>query len=152
MKCPVSGVKICVQYVTLTSFYYAGTDTYCCVVSGMYCGGSEFKCPVSVGKSKPTELESPYTYEAVCVTLTFRSNNFQMSQHVKLFKTQYCAMNCVKLGFLHQNSGTVNDTKQKLSVLLPLVFISTGNCNDSYEYLNTYEYYEYFFCVLQKCR
>ncbi len=38
------------------------------------------------------------------------------------------------VAFLIKNSGAVNHTKQKLSgVLLPLVFISTGNCNDSYE-------------------
>ncbi len=40
VKCPVSGTKTHVRYMTVARFYY--------VASGTYCSGSELKCPVSV--------------------------------------------------------------------------------------------------------
>lgn len=46
----VSGTKMNIQYVTMTCVYYAGTGMYCCVTSGMNFGGSELKCPWSIGK------------------------------------------------------------------------------------------------------
>ncbi len=30
-KCPESGAKTHIQYVTVAHFYYVGTGTYCCV-------------------------------------------------------------------------------------------------------------------------
>lgn len=55
VKCPVSGAKTRIQYVTAATFFIEliqaciAAFLLCC--SGTYCGGSEFKCLGSVAKS-----------------------------------------------------------------------------------------------------
>ncbi len=49
-----------------------------------------------------------------------------------------CKELCNKLGFLNHNSGPVNLVWKGTTfvrVVLPVVFISTGNCSDSYRYV-----------------